>query len=145
MAAAPFVHRRRIQWADTDAANIVYTGRFPNFALDAIDAWFVARLDTDWYRLHNDHGGGTPFVHMSMDFRSPLTPRDELSTSVLLTEVGRSTLHFRIIGRTGDRRVAFEGRFVCAFVDRAPSRSTAIPERFVPGIARERALADLIG
>ena len=40
---APFIHRRVITWSDTDPAGIAYTGRFSDFALQAIDAWCIDR------------------------------------------------------------------------------------------------------
>lgn len=137
-----YVHRRRIAWWDTDAANIAYTGRFPQFGMEAIDGWFIDRLGTDWYRLHNDLGGGSPFVHLSMDMRSPLTPRDELLTTVRLAKAGRSSLEFRVEGRVAaDGRLSFEGRFVCVFIDSATQKPTRIPAQFRDAVAREVALA----
>ncbi len=140
---ALFVHRRVIGWGDADPANIAYSGRFPNFALDAIDAWFADRLGADWYEMHNRHGGGTPFVHMSMDFRASLRPRDELFTTVALAKAGRSSLEFSVIGRMANGTVSFEGRFVCVFVAEETGRPRAAPPQFQDAIAREAALARL--
>ncbi len=136
-----FVHRRRITWADTDVAGIAYTGRFPNFALDAIEAWCIDRLGIDWYAMHREHGFGTPFVHMSMDFRASLRPRDELLTTVALRKAGRSSLEFAVTGRTPSG-VSFEGRFVCAFVADATRTSLPVPPQFAAAVAREVALAN---
>jgi 4-hydroxybenzoyl-CoA thioesterase len=132
----PFVHAREIVWGDTDAAGIAYTGRFPNFTLDAIDAWFAARLGTDWFRLHTEQGGGTPFVPVSMDFKRPLRPRDRLETEVLLRRLGRTSLEFGVTGRLAERAVSFTGRFVCVFVDKA-GRPHSVPEVLRPALERE--------
>jgi len=139
--AALFVHRRKIIWADSDPARIAYTGRFPNFALEAIEAWCADRLGLDWFRMHQTLGGGTPFVHMSMDFRASLRPGDELLTSVALRRAGRSSLEFSVIGRLADGTLSFEGKFVCAFVDDATHRSAPIPEQFRAAVMHELALA----
>jgi acyl-CoA thioesterase FadM len=140
-AAAPFVHRRRILWGETDAARIAYTARFLDFAMEATEAWFRERLGAGWYELNLDHGVGTPFVHASLDFRSPLTPRDELETTVLLTRVGGSSLRFAATGRAdGGRRLVYEGTLVCAFVDPAAMRPIRAPEVFRPALEREAAL-----
>ncbi len=133
---APFDHTRTITWGDADPAGIAYTGRFPNFALDAIEAWFAARLGIDWYRMHRELGGGTPFVHMDMDFRMSLRPGDVLRTEVRLRRAGRSSLEFFVRGLVSDQ-VSFEGRFVCAFVDDATQKSRPAPESLREGIARE--------
>ena len=74
----PFLHARRIRWGESDPARIVYTARFLDFAMDAIEAFFTDRLGASFYEFNMDHGLGTPFVHVELDFRSPLTPRDTL-------------------------------------------------------------------
>ena len=136
-----FVHRRVITWSDSDPAGIAYTGQFPNFALQAIDAWFIDRLGMDWFEQHEKLGGGTPFVHVSMDFRSPLRPRDEVDTTVALAKAGRTSLEFRISGRKADGTLSYEGRFVCVFVEAATGRPRPAPAQFTEAIAREAALA----
>lgn len=136
-----FVHRRTITWADTDPAGIAYTGRFPNFALEAIDAWFAERLGADWFTQHETMGGGTPFVHISMDFRSSLRPRDELLTTVALARAGRSSLEFAVTGRLEGGRLSFEGKLICVFVEAATGKPRPAPEPFRAAIAREADLA----
>lgn len=50
--------------------------RLPWFALDAINAWWEHHFDGDgWFQMELDHNVGTPFVDMSLDFCSPVTPR----------------------------------------------------------------------
>jgi 4-hydroxybenzoyl-CoA thioesterase len=136
-----FVHRRAVVWADTDPAQIAYTGRFPNFALEAIEAWCADRLGLDWFQMHRQLGGGTPFVHLSMDFRASLRAGDTLASTVALRRAGRSSMEFFVVGRLPDGTVSYEGKLVCAFVDDATHRSRPIPERFRDQVARELALA----
>jgi acyl-CoA thioesterase FadM len=136
----PFVHTRKIVWADSDPAGIAYSGRFPNFALEAIEAWCGDRLGMAWHAMHEKLGGGTPFVHMSMDFRASLRPGDTLATTVALRRAGRSSLEFAVVGRLPNGTVSFEGRFVCVFVDDATRQSRPIPEVFREAIALELAL-----
>jgi acyl-CoA thioesterase FadM len=136
----PYVHSTQIRFGDTDAAQIAYTGRFPQLALDAIDGWFRERLDTDWYRLNIDEKIGTPFVHLSVDMRSPLTPRDVLATTVLVAKAGNASVEFSVIGRVG-ARVSFEGRFVCVFVDLPTGKPMRIPDRYRAVVIEEAALA----
>ncbi len=142
MSQSPYVHRYQVSFADTDAARIAFTGRFPVLALDAIEGWFRDRLGTDWYRLNVDLGTGTPFVHLSLDMRSPLTPRDVLLTTVMLAKAGRSSLEFQVTGRTeGEGRESFAGRFVCVFVAAETGRPIPIPDRFRAAADAEAAMA----
>lgn len=112
---APFVHEIRVTWGDCDPARIVYTARLPWFCLDAINAWWEHHLGGDgWYQLELDRNVGTPFVHMSLDFRAPVTPRHRLLCDVWPARLGESSIEFRVDGRQ-DGELCFEGRFVCVF------------------------------
>jgi acyl-CoA thioesterase FadM len=136
----PFVHGRRVLWGETDAARIAYTARFLDFAMEAVERWFQDRLGLGWYELNLDHGIGTPFVHVEMDFRSPVTPRDTLDSTVLLSQLGGSSLRLAVTGRVGERLV-YEAVLVCAFVDPGRMRPIPVPEQFRPALEAEAALA----
>ena len=136
---APFVYRREIFWGDTDTALIVYTGRFVDYALEAIESWYRTHLDTDWYRLNVDRKIGTPFVHVEMDFVSPLTPKDQLAVEVRVDHLGTSSLGFRVFGYANDDRLSFRGHMVCAFIDIATKSKIPIPDEFRDRIAAYQA------
>ena len=98
LMAAPFLHEVRIGWADCDPARIAYTGRLVYIALELIDAWLEAKVGADWYRLNLDRNVGTPFVHVSRDFRRPVTPRHRLECEVRLLRYSGRSLRFRVRG-----------------------------------------------
>lgn len=125
-AKTGFVHPITVRWADCDSAKIAYTGRIPDFALEAIDAWWRATTHFDWYQLNVDRNVGTPFVHMTMDFRSPITPRHVLECAVDLIRIGKSSVRHRVVGRQ-DGVVCFDGEFVAVFVDAAKMETSAPP------------------
>ena len=133
---APFTHRLTPTWGDADPARMVYTGRFPDFALRAIDAWMLDKVGVDFYRMNEDWGIGTPFVHLECDFRSPATPRDTLLIAVEIERVGATSLTFKVAGTIeADTRLCFEGRFVCVCVDgRQQSQAGARPMPLDPRI-----------
>lgn len=135
-----FTHTRRITWGETDAARIGYTARFLDFAMEAVERWFQERLGTGWYEMNVDEGIGTPFVHVRMDFRSPVTPRDTLTSTVRLARLGGSSLRFAVVGRVGERLV-YEAELVCAFVDTARMKPIPAPDRYRPALEAEAALA----
>ncbi|MBE7637462.1 acyl-CoA thioesterase [Sneathiella sp. P13V-1] len=115
MTKQPFIHQIRVGWADCDPAQIAYTGRLPNFALEAIDAWWETHVGDDWYRLNLDRNVGTPFVHLDLDFHSPVTPRHPLLCEVQLKKLGESSISFHVIGRQNGVD-CFSGNFVNVFV-----------------------------
>jgi acyl-CoA thioesterase FadM len=138
---ALYAQHRTVAWSDSDAAGIMFSGRFPVFALDAIEGWFRERLGAGWFDLHQHYGGGTPFVHMSLDFRVPLRPGDPVLLTVALRKAGRSSLEFAVTGRLASDVVSFQGRFVCVFVADATGKPRDIPEPFRAIVTREVALA----
>ncbi|MCI2807056.1 acyl-CoA thioesterase [Eoetvoesiella caeni] len=126
-SVAPFIHRRTIRFGETDAAAIVYTARFFEYALDAIDAWYVEVVTVSLYSLNMEHNISCPFVHASIDFKSALRPGDELAVTVLVQKHGRSSLSFRVLGECSNGILSFIGTFTLVFVDAAALRSIPIP------------------
>lgn len=115
MAKIPFRHKVRVGWADCDPAQIAYTGRIPCFALEAIDAWWDEHTGIDWFKLNVDRNVGTPFVHLDLNFTSPITPRFPLMCEVRLRKLGETSITFQVIGRQDDVD-CFSGTFVSVFV-----------------------------
>jgi 4-hydroxybenzoyl-CoA thioesterase len=111
-----FIHEIRVHWGDCDPAKIAFTGNIPNWAIQAIDAWWDAHVGAGgWYHTELDRGFGSPFVHMEMDFRAPITPRHRLICEVAPTRLGETSVGFRVVGRQ-EGVLCFEGTFVCVFV-----------------------------
>lgn len=65
--------------------------------------------------MEMDRGFGTPFVHMSLDFRAPVTPRHRLLCHVWPARLGETSIEFRVDGEQ-DGKPCWSGRFVCVFV-----------------------------
>lgn len=127
----PYAHHRKIRFGETDAATIVYTARFFEYALDAIDAWYADVLTVSLYSLNVEHKISCPFVHASIDFQSALRPGDDLAVTVLIQKLGNSSLTFRVLGRLLDGTATFSGTFIVVFVDGAAMRSIPIPAQVV--------------
>ncbi|MEL7116417.1 MAG: thioesterase family protein [Pseudomonadota bacterium] len=123
-----YAHEIRVGWADCDPAQIAYTARLPAFALEAIDAWWEAHIGADWFRMNLDHNLGTPFVGLSMDFRSPVTPRHRLICKVAPTRLGSTSITFRVEGWQNDT-LCFEGAFTEVFMIADAFKKTPPPDR----------------
>jgi acyl-CoA thioesterase FadM len=124
----PYAQKRVPKWSETDSAQIIYTTRFVDYAMDALEGWFRDVLRVDWFRMNTELDLGTPFVKIEMDIKSPLTPRDELEVRVLVDRMGRSSLSFNVVGvRNGDQ-TSFESLFVCSMVKKSTMRSISIPD-----------------
>lgn len=126
MTEIPFVHQIRVGWGDCDPAQIAYTGRLPAFALEAIDAWWEEHIAADWFCLNIDQNVGTPFVHLDLDFVSPVTPRHPLMCEVRLRKLGQTSITFQVIGRQNDID-CFNGHFTSVFVISDKFEKQAVP------------------
>ncbi|MFK7997066.1 MAG: acyl-CoA thioesterase [Granulosicoccus sp.] len=108
-------HNIRVTWGDCDPARIVYTGRLPVFALDAINGWWEKQLDGDgWFQMEVDRNVGTPFVRLEMDFRHPVTPRHDLICHVWPVHLGKTSITFRVDGEQNNN-ICFSSRSVNVF------------------------------
>ncbi len=121
-----FIFSINVRWADCDPALIAYTGRVPYFALESIEAWWEHFVGMNWFVLNLDRGIGTPFAHMSFDFRSPITPRHQLQCQVKLLKIGSSSLRFSVCGRQNGV-LCFEGEFVSVIVVSKSLRPQPVP------------------
>ena len=126
-------------FGDTDAARVVYTPRFLDFAIEALDAWFDERLGVNWYDMNVEQNIGTPFVRTEIDYRSALTPRDTLASTVRLIKRGGSSLHFSVMGQVGTR-LAYEAKLICAVARTDVFRTTRPPADWEDALAAELAL-----
>ena len=117
--------------------------RVPHFALEAIEAWYLDRLGVGFYDIVTEHGFGTPFVHMEIDFRSPMTPHDRIGTRVLLTRLGATSMNFALDSRTEEGRLCWAGNFACVFVRFEPYGPIPAPEFLRGALELEVALQKL--
>jgi len=133
--ASVYEHEIRVTWGDCDPAKIVYTARLPWFALDAINAfWEHISGGQGWYQMETERNIGTPFVHMSMDFRHPVTPRHRLKCKVWPAGLGNTSVRFQVEGWQ-DETLCFEGLFVCVFVVASTFQKSPPPKSLVELLA----------
>ena len=130
-----FVHPIRVRWGDCDPAAIAYTPNIPAWALEAIEAWWEHHAGIDWYHINIDRNLGTPFVHLSVDFRAPVTPRHMLECEVVLKLLGKSSVRHRVRGFQNGV-LCFEGEFVSVFVRAKEMAPCAPPPDILAAIKR---------
>jgi 4-hydroxybenzoyl-CoA thioesterase len=139
-AAAPYVHHRVIHWSDTDAAQIVYTVRFLDYVMEAIEGWWRTVVGTNWFEMNVDRNIGTPVVNVNFDFKAPLSPRHGLQLTVLVERAGRASITFNVLGDRDDGIRSFTAKLTACAVDNRVQQSIEIPmewrERIEAYIAR---------
>jgi acyl-CoA thioesterase FadM len=123
----PFVYRRIVRWGDCDIARIIYTTRVFDYGMEALEEWYGKVAGFHWYKANAFTTMGTPFVHVSGDIKSPLVCGDEVLVRVLVTQMGRSSLHYAVDGHRPDGTVAFTSKFVASIIDTTLMKSREIP------------------
>ena len=113
--ATAYEHEIRVSWGDCDPARIVYTGKLPAMALEAINGWWEKHLGDGWFQMEIDRNVGTPFVRLEMNFQSPVTPRHRLKCYVWPVKLGDTSIAFRVDGEQ-DGTLCFSFRSVSVFI-----------------------------
>ncbi len=131
----PFRYSIRVRWGDCDPARIAYTARIPDWAIQAIEEWWKHHAGVDWYEINIDHHVGTPFVHMKIDFRSPVTPRHMLDCDVRLKRLGNRSVTLEVKAYQNGV-LCFEGEFAQVFVDAGHAKSRPPPAGILASIKK---------
>lgn len=85
----PFTVRRRVRFGDCDPAGVVYTVRFSDYVVSAMDLFLSELLDGPHLkRLGNVQ---TPIKALSFVFLAPLRPNDEFDMVVTVREIRTHT------------------------------------------------------
>ncbi len=125
-----FTYRRRVQFADTDAAGIVHFAMFYRYMEEAEHAmWREAGLSIE----PRDAPIGWPRVAASFEFHRPLRFEDECDVRIVVAAVKSRTIEYACtITRDGEKIAT--GAMTIACVRKAPGQpmqSTEIPEEIV--------------
>ena len=110
-----YEHEIRVSWGDCDPAKIVYTGKLPAMALEAINGWWEQHLGDGWFQMEIDRNVGTPFVRLEMNVSAPVTPRHRLKGYVWPVRLGDTSIAFRVDGEQ-DGKLCFSFRSVSVFI-----------------------------
>lgn len=130
--AIPFIYWRRVMFGNTDPAGIVYTPRFTDFCMEAVEVWLDEHIGVNWPDMNINEGRGTPVVNMEITFLSSVRANDRLGVEVKVEKIGRSTVTVALVGRTqspGQELLveAFKAKFVFCFTGEN-KKSMTIPE-----------------
>ncbi|MEM7195293.1 MAG: thioesterase family protein [Pseudomonadota bacterium] len=132
---APLRHVVAVSWGDCDPAQIAYTANIPKWALAAVEAWYRSCLGVGWFEINLDHGVGTPFASINLDFHAPVTPRADMEITVLVSKLGNCSLTHALEARQGDV-LCWSGSTTAVFVQTANLQPLQIPENMRLAIRR---------
>ena len=128
--SAEFIHRRRVQFAETDLAGIVHFSWYFRYMEEAEHAlWRAAGLSI----APEAATVGWPRVAAAFDYKSPLRFEDEFDVAVRLDAVSRRTLQYGFTLRREAVMIG-HGLLTTACVTKLPDgamRSIDLPEGLV--------------
>jgi acyl-CoA thioester hydrolase len=114
-------HRRRVEWADTDASGIHHNTAVARF-VEAAEAELMRGLGIDFAPT-------APRVRYEVEFTTPLRFGDEAVVTVQVGDLGRTSLTFDFEVRRGaDDVLAARGRYVVVHVDSFDGGATPWPD-----------------
>ncbi len=115
MPDTPFVHRRMVEFADTDMAGIMHFSAFFRF-MESAEHALVRSLGLSIFGIPDPDGGDTrvsfPRVNASCDFHSPARCEDELDIEVAVQRLGKSSVTYAFRFLSGDHELA-KGSMTC--------------------------------
>lgn len=123
----PFTVRRRIRWGDCDPAGVVYTGRFVEYLLGAVDLFSRHAFGGLRSAFVNGLGVDTPCKGLSLDFHVALAPDDTVDIVLEVARIGEHSWDLEASARLPDGRTAFRGRFSPICIHLEPRRKAPIP------------------
>lgn len=114
---------RRLEWADTDAAGVMYNGALWRY----VEAAEEALHDRLGIREHTF--GATPRVRVSAQFVRPLRFHDLMRVELTVAAVGRTSITYRF-AITCDAQPAVDGEIVSVLIDRSTGVATPWPQQW---------------
>ena len=104
LPAAAWRAVRAVRFSDCDPAGIVYTPRFIDMLMGAIEDFFPAALGLDYHGLIRD-GLGLGYAKVDCDFLRPGMMGDRLEIAVLVARIGGASAGFTLHVHRGDEEL----------------------------------------
>ena len=118
--AHEFTYRRRVEFADTDAAGVCHFASFFRFMEEAEHA-FYRSLGTVAYREAGGRIEGMPRVAVSCEYLAPARYADELDVRLVVREKTAKAIQYDVsfaAARSGERVVLARGTMRVVYVER---------------------------
>lgn len=113
-----FTARRKVRFADCDAAGIVFYPRYFEMLNGVVEDWFAGPLAASFRELHLERGVSVPTAAVEARFIAPSRLEDDLTFSLTVTRLGGASCGLRhAIDCAGQRRL--EATQTIVFVGRS--------------------------
>ena len=124
------IYRRRVEFAETDAAGMVHFSVFFRYMEEAEHAaWRAAGLDI--FEKHEEQSW--PRISAKFDFKAPLRFQDEFEVRTEMGAVTRSTIQWAHVLMRGETVIG-NGTVTAVYVKKSPDgtmKAAPIPEEII--------------
>lgn len=140
LSREPLIVMKRVRWADCDPAGVVYTGKFTEYLLIAVNYFFDELGQGNYSRWVKDLAVDTPCKGLDMEFHGALWPEDEFEMRCTVPTVREHSYDIRVEGVQKDGRRIFTGRFSPICISREVRKRAQIPPSMLLALERFRPL-----
>lgn len=134
----PLVVMKRVRWADCDPAGVVYTGKFTEYLLVAVNYLFDELGSGNYAQWLRTLQVDTPCKGMDLEFHGALWPEDEFEMHCSISAVREHSFDIRVEAKQTDGRRIFSGRFSPICISREVRKRVPIPQAMLQALARFR-------
>lgn len=121
-----FTVRRKIRFGQSDPAGIVFFPEFFRMFNDLFEDWMRIGLDIDFAAEFRDHQRMFPLLHVEADFKEARMMGQTLDLTLVLTGLGRSSIHYTIIGHDGGLEILSADCVTC-IASKETQKSVPLP------------------
>lgn len=137
-SSLPLVVTKRVRWADCDPAGVVYTGKFNEYMLTAVNYFFDELGNGHYFQWIKDLNVDTPCKGLDMEFHGALWPEDEFDMHCRVSAIREHSYDIRTEARQKDGRRVFTGRFSPICISRQVRQRALIPQVMLDALQKFR-------
>ena len=125
---AQFQISRRVRFADTDPAGIVYFPRYFVMTNDLVEDWFAEALHLPYRNIFEEGVRAVPLLHVEAKFTAPSRLGDMLDFSLGVSRLGTKSFNLTIAAHcAGEARLLTHQTSAWAHRDGGVLKAEAIP------------------
>lgn len=113
-----FTKQKVVRFSHCDPAGIVFYPRYAELCNEIVEDWFREAIGIDFHHLQEVLRLSIPAVSLEAEFVSPSTYGDQLTFSLEVVEIGRSSMTLSVVASSAEQeRVRFRLKVVLVSMD----------------------------
>ena len=124
-----FTVSRDIRFSDSDPAGIVFFSEYFRMFNDLFEDWLVTCLGINFSEEFLVKERMFPLVHVEVDFKKARRMGQNINLTLLLTNLGKSSIHYDIIGHDQNDPI-LHGKFISCIASKKTMKTVKIPKQY---------------